>query len=317
MLISNTSYSMAPIPAGHRIPNELLREIARQADQTGDESFHRPLGKFQELSLVCRDWAHTIRPKRWQVVSLSSRKRLQSFVSLLTTGLQLLDDSHRLQHLGQIIDRIHLDCNVASSRWDPAWTHLVHQMLKPPLTAASVTGKLAIYSSGYKGDHWHWPSFQSFYNNLPHPIPGSFNFIKDLELGQAHIPNRKTLLKALSHLRALEQLQCALLTWEASDLPPVTCALTTTLRCVKVYCIDATSANSAGWWLAPLVGHRFPATSRPARAGIRHLSILGESDYHAMEAMVRFLEYKMNSSVVYIRRESLDHELSRGEHRFH
>ena len=310
MFVSNKLYSEPLVPIGHRIPNELLREIARQTIANPDIGLEELAG----LSLICCSWAQTIRPLRWRTVELRSLERLQSLVALLTKSRQLQDFCTRLSYLGQIIVQVRLSCNLHRDYVRPPWTYMVHQALRPLLTTVSITGELTVRS--YREDGGlvgvgHIAPFRSLYDRLPYPILGSFKFIKILELYNLQIPNRKTLIKGLSYLTSLEIIRCADIKWETSDLPPVTSALTTTLQNVRISSMNFERESLAGWWLAPLVAHRFPPT-RPARTGVSRLLMLSESDYRAIEAMVCCLELKLTPWSVCIRRESLDEELSHG-----
>ena len=131
---------MAFVPLGHRIPNELLKEIVIQAQLRRYNACVDP----NQLSLVCCYWAQIIRPIRWQIVTIASRKRLQSLAILLEKSSQDLKFSTRLKHLGQIIDQIFVECDFNPNRSQPPWAHMVHQTLKPLLPVASITGTLYI-----------------------------------------------------------------------------------------------------------------------------------------------------------------------------
>lgn len=282
---------MANTPGSHRLPNEMLREIALRAAFDSLD----PTVSFPHLCLVCFDWTRTIRPVMWEQTTVSSGNKLRGLIALITmiNSSKKQTSSSRLTHITEIITNIWILRDFYPCSPEPPWVHLVYPMLKPFLPRlSSANGTLNL------GHDSQQVFFHSFYDGLPRTIPGSFNFISALSLDNVRFSSREALLKAISCLKSLNDLQCNDLKWDTIDLPSVTCALPSALNVVDISSTDSASGDLAGWWLSPLIGHRCPATSRPTRRGANHPPILGESDYHAMEAMVSCLERKLHFAVV-------------------
>ena len=268
------------IPASHRIPNEMLRKIVQEVAFTSPYSSSLP----SSISLVCLSWAQFIRPVMWKKITIPSEDKLRALISLITTSHHDRKQIPKLTALAKLIVYVHLKCDFSDSPLEPPWVHLAYPTLRPLLPSLSDDVTLSV------GGRKQISLFLSFYSGLPFTAPNQFTFIKVISFEHIRVPSREVLLRALSHLKSLRVLGCVDLQWDAYNLPSVACALSSTVEVINIRTTDDAPMSSIGWWISPLIGHRYPATSRPARPGTNVPCVLGERDYYAMEHIVSCLE---------------------------